>query len=98
MLLGLALLLATQGEDAALRARVAAQPPAVRAFIARRGNCNHWGGEEPYDAGRRREILRAVRALRCNRIDRDERALRGRYAGRRATIALLDETRDLSGW
>lgn len=98
MLSALALLLAAQDGEAALRARVAAQPVAVRRYVARRAMCNHWGGEEPYDAGRRREILSAFRSLRCARIDRDEAALRRLYARRRATIAVIDEAEDLLGW
>ena len=97
MLAVLALLLTAQGEEA-LRARVAAQPEAVRRYVERRAMCNHWGGEEPYDADRRREIARAVRVLRCTRIDRDEALLRRRYAARRATIAVIDEAEDLLGW
>ena len=98
MLTALALLLAAQDGEAALRARVAAQPPAVRRYVARRAMCNHWGGEEPYDARRRRQILSAFRSLRCARIDRDEAALRRLYARRRSTIAVIDEAEDLLGW
>jgi hypothetical protein len=98
ILLGLALLLAAQDGEAALRARVAAQPAPVRRYVERRAMCNHWGGEEPYDAARRREIARAVRALRCTRIDRDEAVLRRRHAGRPATIAVIDEAAELLGW
>lgn len=80
-----------------LAERVAAQPKAVRKFIARRTECNHWGGEEPYDADRRREIERAVRGLRCDRLDRDEVRLLRRYKGRSALIELLDAVRDEPG-
>jgi hypothetical protein len=102
MLALLALLAAAQdpsaAETAALRARVAAQPRIVEAFIARRAMCNHWGGEEPYDAARRREILRAVRSLRCAALARDEAALRRLFRSRAETLALLDETSDSLGW
>ena len=98
MLVVLALLLTAQGEGAALRARVAAQPAAIRRYVERRAMCNHWGGEEPYDAERRRQIARAVRGLRCTRIDRDEALLRRRYAASAATIAVIDEAAELLGW
>ncbi len=102
MLALLALLAAVQDPNdaglAALRARAAAQPAIVRRFIARRAMCNHWGGEEPYDAARRREIARAVRRLRCAALPREEAALRRRYAGRPESLALLDATRDVDGW
>jgi len=93
-----ALLVAQQGDEAALRARVEAQPPAVRDFIARRANCNHWGGEEPYDAGRRREIERAVRDLGCLTLRGEEIFLRRYFAGRPEILALLTETEEQSGW
>jgi hypothetical protein len=98
MLTVLALLVTLQGEEDALTARVAAQPAAVQRYVERRAMCNHWGGEPDYDAGRRRQIARAMRELRCDRIDRDEAALRRRYAGRPATIAVIDEAEDLLGW
>lgn len=80
-----------------LAERVAAQPKTVRAFIARRTDCNHWGGEEPYDAARRREINRAVRDLRCTRLDRDEAKLIKHMRGNAELIALLDAVRDEPG-
>lgn len=99
----LALATPTQAETAVdapaptLAQRVARQPRAVRAFIARRTDCNHWGGEEPYDAARRREIKRAVRGLRCTRLDKDEAELIRRYRSAPALIELLDAVRDEPG-
>ncbi len=102
MLAGVALLAALQapagdGVDA-LRARVAAQPAAVREFIARRAMCNHWLGEEPYDRERRGEIERAVRTLGCATADGEEIFLRRHFADRSEILALLDETRDILAW
>jgi hypothetical protein len=82
---------------ASLSDRVAQQAAPVRAFIARRTECNHWGGEEPYDAQRRNEIERAVRDLRCNRLDKDEAKLRKRYRTNRELPTLLDAVRDEPG-
>ena len=93
-----ALLFAQQGDEAALRARVAAQPPAIQSFIARRANCNHWGGEEPYDEPRRREIERAVRDLGCATLRGEEIFLRRYFANRPEILALLTDTEEQSGW
>ena len=54
----------------------AALPAAVTRLAERWEMCGHWSGEEPYDAPRRREIERAVRVLRCDRLDQDERRWR----------------------
>ncbi|MFD1950440.1 hypothetical protein ACFSGX_06630 [Sphingomonas arantia] len=56
-------------------------PPAVRALIDRRTACNHWSGEEPYDPARARQIEHAIRTLRCDTLDADERRLKIRYRG-----------------
>jgi len=50
-------------------------PPPVAALIERIVDCEHWGGEEPYDAARRAEINKAVKELRCGALDRDEKRL-----------------------
>jgi hypothetical protein len=94
----LALLLVAQGGEAELRARVAAQPEAVQRYVARRAMCNHWLGEPPYDAGRRRDIERAVRQLGCENIGGEKAFLRRHFAGRAEILALLDEADDISGW
>lgn len=67
-------------------------------FIQRWAGCAHWGGEEAYDADRARQIRRAVRELRCDRLDRDEAALRRKYAGRTAVLAALDVGKDQIAW
>jgi len=54
-------------------------PRDVAAYIDRREGCNHWAGEEGYDAARRAEINRNVAALKCDRLDRDEARLLHRY-------------------
>ena len=97
-MIALALALAAHTSVADLRVRVEAQPRRVREFVERRAMCNHWLGEEPYDAARRREIERAIRSLRCGVLDSDEASLRSRYARKPATLAILDETADSLGW
>ncbi|MBS0282157.1 MAG: hypothetical protein JSR25_13400 [Proteobacteria bacterium] len=66
----------------------------VRAFIERKIECNHWAGEEPYDAARARQIERAVQHLKCEALDKDEVALKRRHAGDERALkgfALADE-------
>ena len=59
-------------------------------FLDRRMACEHWMGEEPYDAPRRREIEAAIDGLRCAALRRDETRLRKRYAMRKDVIGALD--------
>jgi hypothetical protein len=68
---------------------LAKAPREIGVFLERRAECEHWGGEEPYDKARLDEINRAVRALRCSRIEADEKALRRKYAGRPGVIRLF---------
>ena len=77
---------------------VDAPPKTVAKFIKRRANCNHFLGEEPYDSERAAELNKAVRELRCSRIDRDERRLRRKFAADRPVLQLLDKTADMLGW
>jgi hypothetical protein len=77
-----------------LEMRVARQPAAVRAFIKRRLECNHWGGEEPYSKARARQIARAVQRMGCDHLDRDEVQLRKRYSANAELPALLDTVKD----
>ena len=90
-----ALLLIAQAAPAeGVRTLTKGAPRQVAAFIERRAYCNHFLGEEPYDAERATELARTLRELRCSRIDRDERILRRAYRNSPATIRLLDETAD----
>lgn len=49
---------------------------AVTRFVERAEMCEHWAGEEPYDAARRAEIDRNLNDLRCTTIRRDGEALK----------------------
>lgn len=40
-------------------------------FESRAENCQHWGGEEPYDQQRAAEIARAIRVQRCDALKSD---------------------------
>jgi hypothetical protein len=84
------LILGLLGMNAAQATASPTPPYDVARFLDRRMNCDHWAGEEPYDADRRREIDAAIRHLRCDAIARDERRIRKRYASRPAVLELLD--------
>ncbi|GAB2880111.1 hypothetical protein GCM10027277_56670 [Pseudoduganella ginsengisoli] len=62
-------------------------------FIDRYVECNHWGGEEPYDAERRKEILAAVTKLRCLQLDADEKALLKKYMSNPAVSRAIKQTK-----
>jgi hypothetical protein len=89
MTIGLAALLAFEPASAEQRL-----PADVARFLERREGCDHWAGEEPYDADRRREIEAAIRKLRCTSMERDAAGLGKRYAGRKEIVAKLAETKE----
>ncbi len=70
-------------------------PADVRAVVDRWELCNHWGGEEPYDKSRARQIEQASAKLRCDRLDHDEAVLRRRYASKPTILRLLTAAHDL---
>lgn len=70
------------------------QPKDVAAVVKRIALCNHFGGEEPYDAARRKEINAALTKYRCEKIDKDEAAMRKRYKDSPAVLGVLDKAQD----
>ena len=60
----------------------------VVAFRQRRDECDHFRGEEPYDA-KRAAFLRAALARTCKGTDAELAALRKRYAGNPAALRAL---------
>ncbi len=97
--LALILLLSPEELDReVVRTRVGTAPRKVAAFIERRAGCNHFLGEEPYDAERAAELKKKIHDLRCERIDRDERRLKRIYRNRPDILGLLKETEALPGW
>ncbi len=90
LLLAAAFPLPSPATDAAL----AKAPREIGVFLERRAECEHWGGEEPYDKARLAEITRAVRKLRCDRLEAEQRALLRKYAGRPAVVRLLEAETD----
>lgn len=97
--LALLLLLSPVRDDPeAFRARVQDAPRKVAAFIERRANCNHFAGEEAYDAERGAYLKKTIRELRCSRLSRDGRRLARAYRDRPEIVRLLKDTEDLLGW
>ncbi len=80
------------------RTRVESAPRKVATFIERRANCNHFAGEEPYDAERAAYLNKTIRELKCRRLSRDERRLARAYRDRPEILQLLKDTEDLPGW
>jgi hypothetical protein len=74
----------------ALAASAAPLPPTVQRFIDKRDSCEHWIGEEGYDAPRKREIERAVR-LTCTGVDRELDRLRRVYRRNPRVLAALKD-------
>ncbi len=70
------------------------QPKDVREMIDRLVGCNHWSGEEPYDADRKREISSAMADLQCAKLAKDEAAALKRYANKPSAIKALQQARE----
>lgn len=64
---------------------------AVDRFVERAEMCEHWMGEEPYDAARRAEIEGNLRDLRCTTIRRDGEALKVSRRERPEDLRRIDE-------
>jgi hypothetical protein len=72
------------------------QPKDVSELIDRLVGCNHWKGEEQYDAERKQEIFSVMVGLKCGRLATDEVAARKRYANKPGTIKALQQARETS--
>jgi hypothetical protein len=64
-------------------------PADVQHFVVRRQDCEHWLGEEAYDAARGREIQGAVNAS-CSGADAEAARLRKRHKGDAKVNKTLD--------
>jgi hypothetical protein len=82
--------------DDKLAALTRGLPHDIRDFIDRRANCNHWAGEEPYDAERRAEIEAATNRLGCARLEKDEVTLARRHSKNGHALKALRISRDWS--
>jgi hypothetical protein len=64
-------------------------PAGVFAWVQRRMACDHWGGEEPYDAERAAQIEAALSEARCDALETDGQTLRRTHADDDAVLAIL---------
>ncbi len=65
-------------------------PADILAWAGRRVGCDHWAGEEPYDAERAAMIAEATARLDCEGLDADQAALVDTYAGDEVALALIE--------
>ncbi|CAO4165431.1 hypothetical protein [Methylorubrum extorquens] len=72
-------------------------PAEVVTYLDRHMGCSHWSGEETYDAARGRQIAAAVKTLRCDAIEADEKRLRQRYGRDPAVRKALDAAAHAEG-
>lgn len=70
------------------------QPRDVAAVTERIAMCTHFGGEEPYDKERRREIVAAMKKYRCAKIEDDRTALNKRYKNNAAVLGVLQKAHE----
>lgn len=64
-------------------------PADILAWAGRRVGCDHWAGEEPYDADRAAMINEATARLNCEGLEADQAALVETYAGDEVALALI---------
>ena len=72
----------------AVKTATATLPADVVAFRTRRDLCDHWQGEEAYDAARAAQIVRGVRKT-CTGTDAALKALKAKYRRNAAVVAAL---------
>jgi cytochrome c556 len=65
----------------------------VVALIERIVECNHWSGEEPYDAERKKEISSTLADLKCGRLDLDESRTIKKYANNPKALKALKQAK-----
>jgi hypothetical protein len=65
-------------------------PDDVAQFVDRRQTCDHFRGEEPYNAERRAELEEATEKY-CRGTDRELACLRSKYRGSATILKVLDE-------
>ena len=70
-------------------------PGPVASLISRTVECNHWSGEEGYDAARRAEIKKALSELRCEDLEKDENVVLKQYGSNPAVRRSIRAAKDL---
>jgi uncharacterized protein len=54
-------------------------PKEITDFLARVEGCDHWAGEEGYDEERKKEIKKAIKRLKCKKLDKETKKLQQKY-------------------
>jgi hypothetical protein len=67
-----------------------ALPSDVNRFAERRDNCDHFRGEEAYDADRQKFLAKQLKAL-CTGTDQQLKALKLKYKKNKAVLTKLQE-------
>ena len=67
-----------------------ALPPDAEKWVQRYDACEHWLGEEPYDAKRRRQINKAIKSV-CFGLEKQRAALIARYPNNIAVDRITSE-------
>jgi hypothetical protein len=78
-----------------VRALTKGKPRDVQNFISRVAECHHWGGEEPYDEARKKEIMDAVKKAGCDEIDADKNKLLKKYKKRKSIVSAIKKSENL---
>lgn len=65
-------------------------PEDARSLVDRALQCQHWMGEEPYDAARGHEIEVAIDELGCAKLADEHRIMLDKYKGRPDVIGTLE--------
>ncbi len=73
-------------------------PEAVASFISRTVECQHWGGEYPYDQERREWIEKAVARARCGDLEKDEKDLQSKYEKDSQILEAIEKSKHLDLW
>ncbi|MBC7755313.1 MAG: hypothetical protein H7Z20_01475 [Bdellovibrio sp.] len=68
-------------------------PKSVKLFNRRQIECNHWGGEEPYDKARGLEIAAAAKKLKCDALESDEKKLLKKYKSKPSVIDSINKAK-----
>ncbi len=91
----LLLILAIPASTFADNIAAAKVPKDVLSLTTRIRDCNHWAGEEPYDQPRAAEIAKAMKQLRCDRLDSDEKKIREKYKSNKEVLEAIDQAKNL---
>ena len=70
-------------------------PKDVVALIERIAECNHWGGEEPYDKERAEQIRKAVKKAGCGSLDSQEQSIEQKYKRNKKVLEAIKEAMEL---